>query len=98
MLYQKPLAQIARERLNIIRETQDGFEIARKDLEIRGPGEVLGTRQTGLTNFRIADLLRDQLLIPKAQRAAAIILSHYPGVTESIVSRWIVQNSNYIEV
>lgn len=98
LLYQKPLAQIARERLNIIRETQDGFEIARKDLEIRGPGEVLGTRQTGLTNFRIADLLRDQLLIPKAQRAAAIILSHYPGVTESIVSRWIVQNSNYIEV
>lgn len=98
LLYQKPLGQIARDRLNIIRETQDGFEIAKKDLEIRGPGEVLGTRQTGLMNFRIADLLRDQLLIPKAQRAAEIILSRYPGVIEPIMSRWISQNSDYIEV
>lgn len=98
LLYQKPLVKIARERLNIIRETQDGFEIARKDLAIRGPGEVMGTRQTGLMNFRIADLLRDQALIPHAQKAADSILNKNTDLSELLVARWINQNSDYVEV
>ena len=59
LLYRAPLSQLARERLKVIRESSDGFEIARRDLELRGPGELLGTRQTGLAQLRVADLMRD---------------------------------------
>ncbi len=64
LLYRAPLSQMARERLGCIRETNDGFEIAQRDLELRGPGELLGTRQTGLAQMRVADLVRDALLLP----------------------------------
>jgi ATP-dependent DNA helicase RecG len=70
LMYRGPLSQMARKRLAVLRETSDGFEIARKDLELRGPGEVLGTRQTGMLQFRIADLMRDQPLIEKVEIAA----------------------------
>ncbi|NMM55649.1 helicase-related protein, partial [Paenibacillus aquistagni] len=64
LLYHPPLSQIGRQRLGIMRETNDGFVIAEKDLELRGPGEMLGTRQTGLLQFKVADLMRDADLLP----------------------------------
>ena len=70
LLYQPPLAPLARERLAVLRDTNDGFEVARRDLELRGPGELLGTRQTGLMQMRVADLVRDADLLPDVQRAA----------------------------
>src|SRR6202012_4253617 len=74
LLYKPPLGSGARARLDVMRATNDGFEIARKDLELRGPGELLGTRQAGEIDLRIADLLRDAPLIPKVQQAAAVFL------------------------
>ena len=68
LLYRPPLAELARERLGTLRETNDGFEIARRDLELRGPGELLGTRQTGLVQMRVADLMRDADLLPRVQQ------------------------------
>ncbi|MGM0594367.1 MAG: ATP-dependent DNA helicase RecG, partial [Pseudomonadota bacterium] len=78
LMYHPPLSQLARERLAVMRETNDGFAIARKDLEIRGPGEVLGTRQTGMLQLKIADLQRDQALLPQVGSSAERLLAHYP--------------------
>src|SRR5690606_28588563 len=78
LLYQPPLSMLARERLNTLRETCDGFVIAEKDLELRGPGELLGTRQTGIAGFRIADLARDGDLLPTVQAVADDLLQHQP--------------------
>ena len=64
LLYKPPLRALARERLGVMRETNDGFDVAQKDLELRGPGEVLGTRQTGVLQLRVADLMRDADLLP----------------------------------
>ena len=95
LLYRAPLSQLARSRLNVIRETNDGFEIARRDLELRGPGEMLGTRQTGLAQLRVADLLRDQDLLPEVQRAAALILAQYPDSIAPLTTRWIGAGERY---
>lgn len=95
LLYHPPLSQTARARLETMRATNDGFEIARKDLELRGPGELLGTRQAGELNLRIADLLRDAPLIPRVQRAAALLLEKYPGEVAAIVRRWLGDASRY---
>lgn len=89
LMYRPPLSEKARLRLNVMRETQNGFEIARKDLEMRGPGEILGTRQTGLIDFRVADIIRDASLLPGVQKAAAVILRDYPEYTNPIVERWL---------
>nr|WP_267224810.1 ATP-dependent DNA helicase RecG [Dyella silvae] len=89
LLYQPPLGQLARERLQVMRETNDGFRIAEKDLELRGPGEVLGTRQTGQLSFRIADLARDAHLLPAVQEVGAHLMAHHPQQTEQLVARWI---------
>mgnify|MGYP004282726331 CR=1 FL=1 len=70
LLYHAPLSALGRERLGIMRESTDGFVIAEKDLALRGPGEVLGTRQTGVVQFRVADLIRDADLLPDVQHAA----------------------------
>ena len=78
LLYRAPLSELARERLKVIRETNDGFEIARRDLELRGPGELLGTRQTGLAQLRVADLMRDADLLPQVQQTAELLLAAYP--------------------
>ena len=72
LLYRAPLSPLARERLAVMRDTNDGFEVARRDLELRGPGELLGTRQTGLAQMRVADLLRDADLLPRVQIAAEV--------------------------
>jgi ATP-dependent DNA helicase RecG len=89
LLYSPPLGNLARERLNILRETSDGFRIAEKDLELRGPGEVLGTRQTGMLQFRVADLARDQQLLERIPPAADRLLSGNPARAEQLIRRWI---------
>jgi ATP-dependent DNA helicase RecG len=98
MLYQPPLSGAARERLDILRETGDGFQIAQRDLELRGPGDVLGTRQTGLMQFRIADLVRDQALIPAVSRAADEILAEHPECAQPLIRRWIGNAIHYAGV
>ena len=98
LLYQAPLSHNARERLMIIRSTQDGFEIAQKDLAMRGPGEVLGTRQTGLAQMRIADLIRDKELLPQAQLAGKIIVEKYPDLIPQLMGRWISGKEQYARV
>ena len=89
LLYQPPLSAMARERLEVMRRTGNGFEIAEKDLQLRGPGELLGTRQTGLAGFRIADLARDAALLPEVQRLADGLLAEYPERAEKLVARWV---------
>jgi ATP-dependent DNA helicase RecG len=89
LMYHAPLSQTARKRLNAMRETTDGFEIARIDLELRGPGEVLGTRQTGMMQFRIADVLRDQPLLPEVQRTAQRVLREHPDQVGPLIRRWV---------
>jgi len=89
LLYQPPLSENARARLEVMRSSNDGFEIAERDLELRGPGELLGTRQTGDAGFRIADLTRDADLLPSAQSAADILLTEFPDRAEALIRRWI---------
>lgn len=98
LLYQSPLSKTARERLWIMRNTQDGFEIARKDLEMRGPGEVLGTRQAGLMRLRIADLLRDKDLLPQVNYAGQIIVTEFPQLVLPLIARWIRSSKYYAGV
>jgi RecG-like helicase len=97
LMYKSPLSQMARQRLAVLRETNDGFEIARRDLELRGPGEVLGTRQTGLMQFRIADLLRDQALVPQVEQAASWLLQHAPDHVAPIIRRWLGHATRYAQ-
>ncbi len=89
LLYRQPLSALARERLDSLRRSSDGFELARKDLELRGPGEVLGTRQTGLAQFRVADLVRDADLAAEVQRLAGRLLAQRPQLAEPLMQRWI---------
>jgi len=89
LLYQAPLSASARQRLDVLRESNDGFRIAEKDLELRGPGEVLGTRQTGQLAMRIADLARDASLLPAVQRAGGVLLRDHPDLVERLIERWI---------
>ncbi len=96
LMYHAPISENARERLGIMRETNDGFVIAQKDLELRGPGEVLGTRQTGEMQFRIADVMRDQPLLPQVQQAAEMMLERYPENVEPLMRRWIADRERYI--
>jgi ATP-dependent DNA helicase RecG len=95
LLYRAPLSQLARERLHVIRDTNDGFEIARRDLELRGPGELLGTRQTGLAQLRVADLMRDADLLPRVQDAAELMLSAFPDNIAPLAARWIGSGERY---
>jgi len=95
LMYHPPLSEIARERLEIMRNTNDGFLIAQKDLELRGPGEILGVRQTGLPDLRIADLMRDARLIPQIQELAGLLLDDYPEKIEPLISRWLSNKPDY---
>ena len=95
LIYQPPLSGAARERLDVMRETNDGFRIAEKDLALRGPGEVLGTRQTGQLALRIADLARDAALLPAVQRAGAVMLRDHPECVERLIVRWIAGAERY---
>ena len=95
LLYRAPLSELARERLKAIRETNDGFEIARRDLELRGPGELLGTRQTGLAQLRVADLMRDADMLPRVQETAELLLASYPDNIAALAARWIGSGERY---
>ena len=98
LMYRGPLSAMARARLAVMRATNDGFEIANKDLEMRGPGEVLGTRQTGEQRFHIADLVRDQSVLPKIEQVASFLLEKYPQHVAPIVRRWLGLKDSYGEV
>nr|WP_230473667.1 ATP-dependent DNA helicase RecG [Dyella choica] len=95
LLYQPPLGQLARERLQVMRETNDGFRIAEKDLALRGPGEVLGTRQTGQLSFRMADLARDAHLLPTVQQVGEYMLTHHAEQAVRLIERWIGGAARY---
>ncbi len=95
LLYQPPLSALARQRLDVLRQSNDGFLIAEKDLELRGPGELLGTRQTGLAAFRIADLARDAGLLPQVHALADHLLAHAPDTADRLVARWVGGASRY---
>jgi len=98
LLYQPPLSAAGRERLAVLRETSDGFEIARRDMELRGPGEVLGTRQTGEMQFHIADLLRDEALLTGVEQAAGQLLAQVPENVSPLIRRWLGGAADYGEV
>lgn len=95
LLYKAPLSKTAQKRLQVLRDSNDGFVIAQCDLEIRGPGELLGTRQTGNAAFRVADLLRDQAMIPEVQRVARHIHQHYPQQAQALIERWLPETERY---
>jgi ATP-dependent DNA helicase RecG len=98
LLYQPPLSEIAKSRLAIIRNTHDGFAIAQRDLDIRGPGEVLGTRQKGVMNFKVADLQRDRTLLDDIVDAGKILFKTYPEPCKALVQRWVKKELHYGEV
>lgn len=98
LLYQAPLTETARARLAVLRETGDGFEIARRDMELRGPGEVLGTRQTGEMQFHIADLLRDEGLLAAVEQGGRELLQQYPQRVTPLIRRWLGDAVDYGEV
>ena len=98
LMYHGSLSDNARSRLAVMRETNDGFEIAKKDLELRGPGEVLGTRQTGLMQMRIADLQRDQALLPQVSELADQLFQDYPENVNPLIQRWIGKATRYAAV
>lgn len=97
LLYHAPLSPTAQARLAVLRESNDGFVIAQRDLEIRGPGELLGTRQTGLASFKIADLQRDSALIAPAQQAAAKLWQLDPRACERLIRRWLGYRDLYAQ-
>ncbi len=97
LLYQMPLSAIAKERLAIMRETTDGFKIAEKDLAIRGPGEVLGTRQTGVQQFKIADIIRDQSLLTTVKQVASEIITN-DEIVAGLIQRWVGDKEHYVNV
>jgi ATP-dependent DNA helicase RecG len=95
LMYKSPLSKTAIKRLAVLRESNDGFVIAQKDLEIRGPGELLGTKQTGLADLKIADLLRDAHLIPEVQQHAYLIWKKYPQNAQAIIQRWMGEREHF---
>jgi ATP-dependent DNA helicase RecG len=95
LLYRAPLSALAKQRLETMRATSDGFEIAEKDLALRGPGELLGTRQTGLAAFRLADLARDADLLPQVHALGDRLLAADPAVADRIVARWVGGAARY---
>lgn len=95
LMYKAPLSKTATKRLNVLRESNDGFVIAQKDLEIRGPGELLGTKQTGLADLKIADLQRDAHLIPQVQQNAYLIWKQYPAQAQALIDRWLGNREHY---
>ncbi len=98
LMYQAPLSEQGKQRMSILRETNDGFKVAEKDLELRGPGEVLGTKQTGLMQLRIADIVRDELWFDEVKKTALYIISQHPKAVEPIVRRWLGKADRFVNV
>ena len=97
LLYHAPLSKTAQQRLAVLRDSNDGFVIAQKDLELRGPGELLGTRQTGLADLKIADLVRDQEHIPRVQVLARELYLHHPTAVAPLIRRWLTAGEHYAQ-
>ena len=95
LMYASPLSHTATKRLGVLRDTNDGFKIAQQDLEIRGPGEVLGTRQTGLADMKIADLVRDAKYIPQVQQLARHIWQQHNDHAKPLILRWLGERSQF---
>jgi ATP-dependent DNA helicase RecG len=98
LLYRPPLTDVARERLDVLRSTNDGFVVAQKDLELRGPGEVLGTRQTGIEQLRVADLMRDADLLPAVIEISDHLLATSPAASDALIRRWSRGEAEYAKV
>lgn len=98
LLYQDPLLENAQKRLQVMRESTDGFFIAEQDLKLRGPGEVMGTKQTGMQRLRIANIIRDRKLLPKIQLMAKEILQNYSEIVVPIKKRWLGVKEQFAEV
>lgn len=94
LLYHPPLSQHSKRRLSVMRETNDGFRIAEEDLAIRGPGEVLGTRQTGLAQMKIADLERDADLLNRVTPLADALLAQHPEASQPLIRRWLGEEAS----
>ena len=95
LMYKPPLGKISQKRLQVMRDTQDGFVISEKDLEIRGPGEMLGTKQTGVTEFKVANLMRDRKMLPTVQFYAKQLSQKYPQQTDLLIRRWLNNREIY---
>lgn len=95
LMYKPPLGKISQKRLQVMRESQDGFFISEQDLEIRGPGEVLGTKQTGIAEFKVANLMRDRKMLPMVQHHAKQLITQYPDVADRLIQRWLNQREIY---
>jgi ATP-dependent DNA helicase RecG len=98
LMYQSPLGKSGKQRLQTMRQSSDGFVIAEKDLQLRGPGELLGTRQTGLMQLRIADLERDSHLLEQVKHMALSLLQQHPAAVEPIIQRWLGDSQQYAQV
>jgi ATP-dependent DNA helicase RecG len=98
LLYKPPLGEPSRVRLKVMRETNDGFRIAEEDLKQRGPGDVLGTRQTGEQQFRVADLAIDAHLVGRATDIASRIVASRPDVADALVATWSPPSADYTQV
>lgn len=98
LLYQTPLSKAGKQRLTVMRESNDGFYIAEKDLELRGPGQVLGTQQTGLMSFRVADICRDANLLDQVREASELVMANHPEIIDPLIQRWLGDRINYANV
>ena len=98
LLYQNPLSETGKKRLQVMRESTDGFYIAERDLQIRGPGQVLGTQQTGLMTFRIADISRDAAMLDDVKEACDVIMQQYPDIIDPLIARWLGDKVHYVHV
>ena len=98
LIYEPPLSSLGKARIAAMRETTDGFKIAERDLQLRGPGEILGTRQTGLMHLRIADVVRDRPLLPEVNRIALQVLKDHPEAVQGLLERWVGAGAHYAGV
>ena len=98
LLYQTPLSDAGKQRLTVMRDSTDGFYIAEKDLELRGPGQVLGTQQTGIMTFRVADIARDAPLLDTVKEVSELILQSHDDIVDPLIRRWLGQREHYANV
>ena len=98
LMFKSPLSKNGKQRLAIMRKTNSGFEIARKDLQLRGPGEVLGTKQTGLVQLKIADIVRDEYLLEEVKKVAEQLLVKQPESVEKLIERWIGGAQKFVNI
>jgi ATP-dependent DNA helicase RecG len=97
LLYEEPLSAAAKERLQTLKETQNGFVIAERDLQLRGPGELLGSKQSGDAMLRFVDLQRDAQLIAKTQMLASRLMKNYPELVQQHLGRWLAKRADYLK-